>query len=192
MVFGRRESSGNRRCRSVPPHCTQPPSACTAAHVTKGAAPNSLTEEHVILFSHSVMSDSVLTCTQEVAGSNVGRTRNIPADVSLKFSSAPPRKYCDSALNRATVTALHPHSNSFLHIIQQDRDRLIGEATSYRADGLRFKPRWVQEIFPFQNHPDGRWGPLSPPPVQWLLGFCPWGKVVRARSLPLTCSHCRL
>jgi len=95
-LSGGERAAAVRRRKSVPPHCTQPLGSLCISSRNKAIAPNSLTEEHIIIFSHSETSNDVLTCIQEASDSNLGRGAEYP-DVSLEFSSVLPGK-CNTIL----------------------------------------------------------------------------------------------
>jgi len=81
-LSGGERAAAVRRSKWVPPHCTQPLCSLYSSSRHKAIAPNSLTEEHIIIFSHSETSDDVLTCIQEASDSNLGRGAEYH-DVSL-------------------------------------------------------------------------------------------------------------
>jgi hypothetical protein len=53
---------------------------------------------------------------------------------------------------------------------------MVGTATYYRLDSLGFKPQWVQ-AFMDPSRPAPR---PTQPPVQWVPGLLPGGKVAGA------------
>ena len=62
------------------------------------------------------------------------------------------------------------------------RDSLVGIATRYGLDGPGFEPWWQQDFF----HPSRLTLGPTPPPIQWVPGFCPRGKLARAWRCPPT------
>ena len=65
---------------------------------------------------------------------------------------------------------------------------MIGVATGYGLDGPEFEPRWGKELFfppcPSRLALEPNWTPL-----QWVLGFFPGVKAIRASLSPPTPSE---